>query len=163
MLHLLRYPPNFSSKVDTEFIFCNALCWWSVHVPPFHQTIINQLWSSGYLAPMLKLFPFKFWLFLLCILTPSPNGVLFCFNQFYKQFIVSLVYIYLALLTFGERSLWEEQKASSLFESGFAVTWERSFTTYGSFPVLTKVYRIACFYLDSVLFISFSIISLFKF
>ena len=37
------------------------------------------------------------------------------------------MYIYLALLTFGERSLSEEQKASSLFESGFAITWERAF------------------------------------
>ena len=35
----------------------------------------------------------KFCLFLSCILTPSPNHSMFCFNQFYKQFIVSLVYI----------------------------------------------------------------------
>ena len=31
------------------------------------------------------------------------------------------------LLTFVERSLSKEQKASSLFESGFAVTWEQAF------------------------------------
>ena len=86
-----------SSKFNTEFISYNALCWWSVHVPPFHQTIINRLWSNGYLAPLLKSFAFKFWLFLLCILTPSPNGDMFCFNQFYKQCIVSFVYIYLEL------------------------------------------------------------------
>ena len=43
-----------SSKVNTEFISYNALCWWSVHVLPFHQTIMNRLWSSGYLAPVLK-------------------------------------------------------------------------------------------------------------
>ena len=44
---------------------------------------------------------------------------------------------YLALLIFGERSLSEEKKVSSLFESGSAITWERAFTTSGSFPVLT--------------------------
>ena len=63
--------------------------------------------------------------FLLHFLTPLPNGSMSCFNQFYKQFIVSLVD--LALLTFGERSLSEEQKASSLFESGSIVTWEQAF------------------------------------
>ena len=67
----------------------------------------------------------KFCLFLLHILTPSPNCSVFCFNQFYKQFIVTLVY--LALLTFSEGSLSEEQKASSLFKSGSVVTWEWAF------------------------------------
>ena len=44
----------------------------------------------------------------------------------------------MALLIFSERYLSEEQKASSLFESGSTVTWERAFTTSGSFLVLTK-------------------------
>ena len=64
MLHLLfQVFTKVSSKVNTKFISYNALCWWSVHVLPFHQTIINRLWSIGYLAPVLKSFAFKFWLF----------------------------------------------------------------------------------------------------
>ena len=94
MLRLLfQVFTNLSSKVNTEFISYNALCWWSIHVPPFHRTIINRLWSSGYLAPVMKSFAFKIWLFLLYILTPSPNGAVFCFNQYYKEFIVSFIYI----------------------------------------------------------------------
>ena len=55
MLRLLfQVSTKVSSKVNAEFISWNALCWWSVHVPPFHQTIMNRLWLSGYLAPMLK-------------------------------------------------------------------------------------------------------------
>ena len=43
------------------------------------------------------------------------------------QTIYSFICTYLAFLIFGERSISEEQKASSLFESGSAVTWERAF------------------------------------
>ena len=55
---------------------------------------MNYLWSNGYLSLVMKTFAFKFWLSLLYILTPSPNDVVFCFNQFHKQFIVSIcIYI----------------------------------------------------------------------
>ena len=68
----------------------------------------------------------KFCSFLLHFLTPSPQWFYALFQPILRT-IYSFTCTHLALLIFGERSLLKEQKASSLFESGSAITWERAF------------------------------------
>ena len=72
---------------------------------------MNRLWSSGYLALLMKMFAFKFWLSLLYILTPSPNDVVFCFNQFHKWFIVSIcIYISSTVIHLVRDPSWKSRR-----------------------------------------------------
>ena len=67
----------------------------------------------------------KFCLFLLYILTPSPNGSMFYFNPLTNN---SYFHLHISdIVNIGERSLLEDKKSSSLFESGSTVTWEQAF------------------------------------
>ena len=58
---ILNYASSIISNIHQSFLlklihnsFFNALCWCSIHILLFHQIIINWLWSSGYLSPVLK-------------------------------------------------------------------------------------------------------------
>ena len=115
---------NFLLKL-IQNSFSNSLCWWFVHVFIFHETIIIWLWLNGYLTSMLKSSASV--LFISVTLLDSISQWLYVLFQPISQTIYIFTCTYLALLIFGERSLSEEQKDSSLFESGSAITQEQPF------------------------------------
>ena len=84
----------------------------------------------------------KFCSFLLHFLTPSPNGSMFCFNQLYKQFIVSLVHIWHCWYLVRDPS---QKSRRPVVSSKVALLLPGSgpSTTFGSILVLT-IWRCCC-------------------
>ena len=115
--YCFRYLTNISSKVDMEFIlWCSILMDCSCFSPIAWKSMNECNWMI--ILPLLKFYVWSFALSL-SVLTPLPNGYMYCFNHLHNFKLLTLIS---GLVKFiSERSL-SGKKSQFLFKVVFVVT-----------------------------------------